>query len=119
MILADTSIWVRHLKSGFSKLATTLQNGMVYCHPFIIGELSLGGLEDRNDTLSLLKNLPMAKKAEDEEILEFIEKHRLHSRGIGWVDTHLLASALLSDCGLWTFDRALNKAAGLLGVETL
>jgi hypothetical protein len=52
--------------------------------------------------------------AEHDEVLRLVEAERLHGRRLGWIDVHLLASARLSGCGLWTLDRALAGAAGAL-----
>jgi predicted nucleic acid-binding protein len=46
-----------------------------------------------------------------------IDAHRLHDRGIGYADAHLLASALLSDLRLWTRDRRLARVAAELSVS--
>ena len=37
--------------------------------------------------------------------------------GIGWIDAHLLASALVGHLRLWTLDPALATLAGELGVS--
>jgi hypothetical protein len=54
---------------------------------------------------------------EDPELLDFIENKSLMGRGLGYVDIHLLASALISNVVLWTFDRRLHDAAAQLGVS--
>ena len=41
----------------------------------------------------------------------FIEKHRLMGRGLGHIDMHLLASAMLTGINLWTFDKRLDETA--------
>jgi predicted nucleic acid-binding protein len=117
MILADTSVWVSHLRDGNAKLANLLDNGMVLCHPFIVGELACGNLKDRADILSFLKLLPMSIEVEHEEVLSFIEKNRLMGKGIGYVDAHLLASAVLTGVPIWTFDQKLAKAADCLHIK--
>ncbi|UCC41273.1 MAG: type II toxin-antitoxin system VapC family toxin [Candidatus Aminicenantes bacterium] len=117
MILADTSIWVSHFRYGNPRLEELLLEGEVICHPFIIGELACGNLKNRQEILSLLKALPTAKTADHKEILYFIEKHRLMGIGLGYVDAHLLASALLSTIPLWTKDENLKRAALKLKVS--
>jgi hypothetical protein len=92
-------------------------NGRVVCHPFIIGELACGNLRNREEILTLLSTLPMAETADHEEILRFIEMHRLMGKGLGYVDIHLLASALLSGIDFWMEDRSLEKAARKLGIS--
>ena len=111
MVLVDTSIWVFHLREGDDRLAELLNEGLVCCHPFVIGELACGNLKNRKEILSLLQELPSAETADHEEILAFIEKNRLMGTGLGYVDLHLLGSALLSDVALWTADSRLAQAA--------
>ena len=111
MILVDTSVWVSHLRNGEIGLTTLLNEGRVVCHSFIIGELACGNLKNRSEILSLLQALPMAVQAGHEEVMEFIESHGLMGKGLGYIDLHLLASAVLTDISLWTFDRRLVEAA--------
>jgi predicted nucleic acid-binding protein len=111
VILVDTSVWVDHLRCGLPRLATRLQEAEVLIHPWVIGELACGHLHDRGQVLSLLKGLPAAVVASDEEVLLLIEREQLMGRGIGYVDVHLLASARLSRCHLWTQDRRLAALA--------
>lgn len=115
MILVDTSLWVEHLNRGVTELACLLEQGEVLIHPWVIGELACGNLRDRHGVLSLLGGLPTAPSASDPEVLAMIETHRLMGRGIGWIDAHLLASALLARATLWTSDRRLAQIAGDLG----
>jgi len=116
MVLVDTSIWVSHLKSGNVHLKGLLQDGKVVSHPFIIGELACGNLKNRRAILSLLNALPGAVTALHEEVLQLIENHRLMGLGLGYVDIHLLAAALLTAVPLWTNDRNLREAAIMLQV---
>lgn len=117
MILVDTSIWVTHLREGNSKLSKLLNDGDVLCHPFIIGELACGNIKNRKEILSLLQSLEMAKKAEHDEILEFIDDKRLMNKGLGYIDVHLLASAILSDSLIWSLDKKLSEAASELRIR--
>lgn len=116
MVLVDTSIWVTHLREGDDGLAGLLDKGMVCCHPFVIGELACGNLKNRTEILSLLQALPSAETADHEEMLAFIENNGLMGKGLGYVDVHLLGSALLSNVLLWTADSRLAEAASGLGV---
>lgn len=86
-------------------------------HPFVLGELACGSFKNRAVILSDLQELPSANPASTAEALQLIEDRRLWGRGLGWVDVHLLASALLSDCGLWTLDKRLGRAAAELGLS--
>lgn len=116
MILVDTSIWVEHFSRGLDGLAKELEANKVLIHSFILGELALGNLNKREETLELLASLPPAESAGDDEVMALIESKKLFSKKIGWVDAHLIASARLSDCSLWTLDRSLMKAAEYLDV---
>ena len=117
MILADTSVWIQHFRQGEPKLASNLSEGLVLMHPFISGELSCGTLKNRAAILSDLNALPPAKIASDAEVLQLIEGRRLWGRGLGWIDMHLLASAMLSHCDFRTFDKRLGHAAKELGLH--
>lgn len=117
MILVDTSVWIDHLRTGDEILAGLLQADEVLAHPFVIGELALGNLRQRNSVLLDLYDLPQAPVATDQEVLHFIGQHALFGLGIGYVDAHLLAAArLTSGVSLWTRDRRLRGAAGQLGL---
>jgi predicted nucleic acid-binding protein len=117
VILADTSLWVGHLRSSSGELTSALTSGQVLGHPHVTGELACGNLHDRAIILRLLRDLPQAVLATEEEALECIEMNRLHGRGLGWTDVHLLASALLTPARLWTLDAALAREARRCGVE--
>lgn len=115
MILVDTSVWVDHLRRRDAELAALLDRGQVLMHPFVIGEIACGSLSDREPILELLHQLPMAAVAEPDEALGFIELRKLHGKGIGYVDVHLLASTALSaGSTLWTRDKRLREAAEAL-----
>ena len=114
MVLVDTSVWVSHFRETHDGLMELLNRGEAVCHPFIIGELACGNLKNRTNVLSLLEALPMAFLAGHEEVLAFIEARNLMGKGLGYIDVHLLAAALLSEVSLWTLDKKLEKAAGEL-----
>ena len=112
MILADTSVWIDHVRRGDRTLSNLLDAGMVLSHPFVVGELCLGNLRQRRLVLDALSDLPQASTASDVEVLHFIDRHALFGRGIGYVDVHLLSSArLTSDAKLWTHDQRLQRIA--------
>ena len=117
MILADTSVWIDHMRGRRSRFSAALENLLVLVHPFVIGELACGNLRDRNEVLALLHDLPLAVTATDAEVLAFIERRKLMGRGLGYIDAHLLASAALSGTArLWTHDRRLAAVAVQLGL---
>ncbi|WP_175671799.1 type II toxin-antitoxin system VapC family toxin [Burkholderia ambifaria] len=112
MILVDTSVWIDHLRAGDATLATLLEVERVLIHPFIIGELALGSMRDRQTVLDALRDLPAAAPATDDEVQRMIDVVPLHGLGIGYVDAHLLASVRLTGGSkLWTRDRRLLAAA--------
>jgi predicted nucleic acid-binding protein len=116
MFLTDTSVWIEHLRHGEPRLADRLADGLVLMHPFIAGELACGNLKKRSAILADLDALPQANVASTGEVRRLIEERRLWRRGLGWIDAHLLASALLSNCRVWTLDKRLEEAAADLGL---
>lgn len=117
MILADTSVWVDHLRHGDEALVRALDDTMVLTHPFVVGELALGNLANRVEILILMQRLPQTSVATHHEVLHLIERKRLMGRGIGLVDAHLLASVLLSgNAKLWTRDKKLRVLASEMGL---
>ena len=124
MILADTSVWIDHLRSGNKELRKHLNNGNIVIHPFIIAELALGWvkrltLQERARTLALLDLLPQVRVAQLNEVRLTIEARRLYNRGIGLTYAHLIASVFINPSTLlWTRDKQLRKLAEGLGTFT-
>ncbi len=116
MLLVDTSVWSDHLRRHDTTMAQLLEDGEVLTHPFVIGEIACGVFPQRRETLASLSGLPLAPLLGHTEVLGFIERHALAGRGIGFVDIHLLASALVANAALWTRDKRLAEAASSLGV---
>jgi predicted nucleic acid-binding protein len=120
VILVDTSVWIDHLRSTNQRLATLLTNNSVLAHPFVIGELALDTLRDPENVLGSLGKLPQAMKAEDAEVLQLIRTRNLAGLGIGYVDSHLLASTLLTPgASFWTYDKRLAAVASRLALAPL
>lgn len=118
MILADTSVWVDHLRKADPALVGLLNSRQVLCHPYILGEVSLGHLRQRKAILSGLQGLPQATVARDDEVLGMIDRWALFGRGVGYIDAHLLASIPLSPGALlWTRDQRLRKVAVALSLH--
>jgi predicted nucleic acid-binding protein len=118
LILADTSVWIDHLRLRNRLFAEFLEESSVLTHPCVIGELALGNLRRRAEVLRLLEALPEAEAATDEEVRHLIEAKGLWGQGIGWIDAHLLASSLLtSACCLWTLDVPLRRASAAAGAK--
>jgi predicted nucleic acid-binding protein len=116
-LLVDTSCWIDHLRQRDSSLSALLEDGLVWTHPYVIGELACGNLANRTEVLALLDTLPLVPVADHEEVLAFVESRRLMGRGLGWIDVHLLASAVLASLPLRTSDKRLSTAAHELGLE--
>ena len=118
MIVADTSVWIDHLRRGVPRLTQALERGEIAVHPFVIGEIACGNLRNRGEILARLRRLSSAPVATDAEALEFLERRRLMGRGLGWIDVHLLAAVSLSPgMRLWTKDGRLANAAAALGIS--
>ena len=117
MVLADSSVWIDHFRGTLDGLDEMLDARSIVMHDHVLGELALGALRDRTKTLWDLGNLPRAPLATDAEVMVFIESRRIVSRGIGYSDAHLLASALLGKpVTIWTKDTKLALVAAALGV---
>jgi predicted nucleic acid-binding protein len=115
MILVDTSVWIDHINASDPRLISLLAEERVLAHPYVIGEISLGSLRDREVVLGALLDLPRASIATPEETFYLIEREGLFNRGIGYVDTSLLASARLHPgITIWTRDKRLKKVANEL-----
>lgn len=118
MILADTSIWIDHLRSRNQEMRRHLEQGQIVIHPFIIAELALGSLKDRAKALALLDLLPQVRVARASELRSMIEARRLYNLGIGLTDAHLIASVFIdTPTLLWTRDKRLRKVAEGLGIH--
>jgi predicted nucleic acid-binding protein len=117
MVLVDTSVWIDHLRRYDERMGAHLRRAEVIVHPFVVGEMALGGeLRRRAEILLLLSRMPQAPVASHSELLAFIERRGLGGRGIGYVDAHLLASAFLAGTSLWTHDKRLHGVASSLGI---
>jgi predicted nucleic acid-binding protein len=111
VVLVDTSVWIDHFRRKSRQLTVLLDGEGVVLHPFILGELACVNLKNRRELIELLHALPFITKADDDEVLFFIERHKLMGRGVGLIDMHLLASCKLNSCLLWTRDKRLKAIA--------
>jgi hypothetical protein len=112
VILVDTSVWVDHLRDGDARLSALLEAKQVLAHDFVVGELAMGQLTDRKVVMRSFERLKYAEIATHREVLSFVEQHSLYGAGIGYIDAHLLASAMLTPgCKLWTRDKRLQASA--------
>ena len=115
-VLVDTCVWVKHFRQRNPLLMGMLEDGEVWCHPIIVGELSMGTLKNRQQTVldfSRLNRPPIASFAETHQM---VESRRLWGRGIQWNDAQILASAIIGQVPLWTFDLRLKDIAEDIGV---
>ena len=111
MILIDTSVWIDHFRLANAVLAAALIEGQIGTHPFILGELALGRVPERNETLALLQTLPSLAPSAHDEVMAFVNRHALVGSGLGWVDAHLLCAARRERWSLWSNDRRVRAAA--------
>lgn len=117
MILVDASVWIDHFRSEEPVLSALLIGRRVLGHPFVLGEVALGRLPDRDRYLQTLHDLPQAEVANNDEVMRLIELQPLFGRGIGYVDAHLLAAVRLTlETTLWTRDQRLRKVADEMGL---
>ncbi|QMV18252.1 PIN domain-containing protein [Granulicella sp. 5B5] len=118
MILADTSVWIDHLRGTSSALRFELEQGRIVMHPYVTAELALGSLKDRRKTVAMLEMLPQLQVAMLSEVRRMAEAHKLHGKGIGLVDVHLIASVMITPgTSLWTVDKRLHGVAEAMRVH--
>jgi predicted nucleic acid-binding protein len=119
MILADSSVWIDHIRSANHDLSALLANGEIIGHPFVTGEVALGSIANRSAIIVELNRLQQLPIATTPEVAALIESEMLWGRGIGYVDVHLLASCRLAPgTELWTRDVRLRAQAHRLRVAT-
>src|SRR5262245_60527297 len=119
IVLVDTSVWIRFLcnQSPYaSELAGRLEREEVSGHEFVYGELLIGDKGGRRQLLTEYERMHQAPLVPHREMIDFVRSRQLHGRGIGWIDAHLLASALVARLKLWTADPRLAVLARELRV---
>ena len=89
--------------------------GQVAGHDLIEGELLIGDSGGRGEFLQWYEAIHRLSSVPHEDVVAFVQGRGLHEQGIGWVDAHLLASALVAHVPLWTADKRLGIVAGKLG----
>jgi predicted nucleic acid-binding protein len=125
MVLVDTSVWIRFLagREPFAgELDALIDREEVLSHDLVFGELLIGettarGRKGRAALLMDYPGLARAPMVAHGEVVEFVRARRLQGRGIGWVDAHLLASAVVIGAQLWTADPRLAELASELKIE--
>lgn len=118
-VLVDTSVWIRFLanKAPFAaELERLLTDDAVAGHEFVYGELLVGDGGGRQKLLSSYERMGQVPAVPHSDVVAFVRARKIHGRGIGWVDAHLLASALVGGVQLWTADGPLGTIADELGI---
>jgi predicted nucleic acid-binding protein len=119
MVLVDTSVWIRSLANRapfVSELQRLLELEEVAGHELVYGELLIGGRGGRKELLAAYEQMHQASAVPHREVVAFVRHRFLHGRGVGWIDIHLLASAIVGRLQLWTADPRLSALAAELGV---
>jgi hypothetical protein len=119
MVLVDTSVWIRFLRNQapyVEEVARLLDAGEVAGHDLIYGELLTGDSGGRTRLLADYARMRHVPTIHHGEVVEFVRARRLHGCGVGWIEVHLLASAIVAGVDLWTADHRLSLLAGNLGV---
>jgi predicted nucleic acid-binding protein len=119
MVLVDTSVWIRFLANQepvAPELDSLLSRDEVVGHELIFGELLIGDRGGRRKLLSAYELMHQATAIPHQEVATFVRDRKLHGRGAGWIDIHLLASAMVDHHVLWTVDPRLATLAEDLGV---
>jgi predicted nucleic acid-binding protein len=111
-ILADTNIWCKYFRYGNPILSKLIEYDFLAIHPLVIGELAVGNLKDREQTIHDLRAFQMVNPASDEETHFLLKRHALWGKGIQWNDLLILASVIASPGTLlWTNDQRLSEIA--------
>ena len=120
MIIVDTAVWIDHLARRDDWLAFLIEDDRVLVHPYVVGEIMLGTIAQREIVVARLGKLPQILPSRHHEVMALITSAALSGSGIGYVDAHLLAATLQRrNCSLWTRDRRLDAAAERLGVKAM
>jgi len=118
VILADTSVWIDHLRAPSPTFIGLLRLRLIAIHPYATLEIALVSIARRDETLRAMDELLPMPIATVDDIRALAERRRLDGLGIGFDDTALIASCLLrAPSSLWTRDRRLQAAAEHCGVR--
>jgi predicted nucleic acid-binding protein len=119
MVLVDTSVWIRSLANRApyaAELGRLLSLEDVAGHELVYGELLIGDRGGRRQLLAAYERIHRALTVPHDEVVRFVRERDLHGRGVGWIDIHLLASALVERLKLWTANPRFAAVAEELGV---
>ncbi len=112
----DTNVWIDHLRRREPAVRRLLEIRRILMHPMILGELACGGMADRDERLREWRGLPRIDSLDHDHVIDWIESESFAGSGIGFLDAHLLCSALSEGVQLWTRDRSLRSLAVRFGV---
>src|ERR1039457_7207448 len=139
MVLVDTSVWIRFLASRApyaAELDRLLGLEEVTGHELVYGELLIGDRGGRRKLLpayermhqaamvpggrkkllAAYERMHQAAMVPHRDVVAFVRDRDLHGRGVGWIDVHLLASAIVGRLQLWTADPRFSAVANQFGV---
>ena len=119
MVLVDTSVWVRFLSNRApyaAEVDALLSRDEVTGHELVYGELLIGDKGGRATLLAMYERMHQAITVAHPDVVAFVRDRGLHGRGVGWIDIHLLASALVDRLRIWTADPRFRDVARELGV---
>lgn len=119
MVLVDTSVWIRFLANRMpyaAELGRLLSVDEVAGHELVYGELLIGDRGGRRKLLTAYEQIQQASFVPHDDVVAFVRHRDLQGRGVGWIDIHLLASALVERLQLWTADPRFAALAIEIGV---
>ena len=119
MVLVDTSVWIKFLanRAPYAReLDRLLSVDEVAGHELVYGELLIGDRGGRKKLLAAYERMHQANSIPHHDVVAFVRHRDLQGRGVGWVDVHLLASAIVGRLRLWTTDARFAAIAKELGV---
>ncbi len=119
MVLVDTSVWIRFLANQApyaAELDRLLSLDEVAGHELVYGELLIGDRGGRSKLLAAYDRMHQIGIVPHGDVVAFVRARDLHGRGVGWIDVHLLASAIVGRLQLWTADPRFQAVANELGL---
>jgi predicted nucleic acid-binding protein len=119
MVLVDTSVWIRSFANRApyaDELDRLLSLDEVTGHQWVYGELLIGDRGGRRKFLADYERIHQASMVPHQEVVAFVRDRGLFGRGVGWIDIHLLASAIVGRLQIWTADPRFAAVAEELGV---
>jgi len=118
-VLVDTSVWIRFLSNRepfATELEKLLARDEAVGHDLVFGELLIGDRGGRAKLLAGYELMNQASVVSHRELVAFVRARRLHGRGVGWIDIHLLAAAIIGRFVIWTADPRFSAIAKEMGI---